>query len=65
MRRFWKNRKGYVMAYVTILIGTVAIPMLLLAVEITRAMFVEVQRQFSGIGCGQSHELMKRMRRSI
>ena len=40
MRRFWKNRKGYVMAYVVILIGTVAIPMLILSVEIVRAMYV-------------------------
>jgi hypothetical protein len=45
MRGFWKNRKGYVMAYVTILIGTISIPMLILSVEIVRAMYVEVQLQ--------------------
>jgi Flp pilus assembly protein TadG len=45
MRRFWKDRTGYVMAYVVVLIGTVTIPMLILSVEIGRAMYVEVQLQ--------------------
>lgn len=45
MRGFWKNRKGYVMAYVTILIGTLAIPMMTISVEIVRAMYVENQLQ--------------------
>ena len=45
MHKFLKNRKGYVMAYVTVLIATVAIPMLILSVEIVRAMYVEVQLQ--------------------
>ena len=45
MRRFWKNRRGYVLAYTAILIGTIAIPMLILSVEIGRALYVEVQLQ--------------------
>ena len=45
MRRFWKNRKGYVLAYTAILIGTVAIPMLILSVEIGRALYVGVHLQ--------------------
>lgn len=45
MLKFLKNRKGYVMAYVTILIASVAIPMLILSVEIVRAMYVEVHLQ--------------------
>ena len=45
MRSFWKGRKGYVMGYVIILIATAALPMLILAVEISRAMFVEVKLQ--------------------
>jgi len=42
MLKFLKNRKGYEMGYVAILIGTVAIPMLILSVEIVRAMYVEI-----------------------
>jgi len=45
MRSFWKDRKEYVMGYVIILIATAALPMLILAVEIFRAMFVEVKLQ--------------------
>jgi Flp pilus assembly protein TadG len=42
---FLKNRKGYVMAYMVMLLITVGLPMLVLSVEITRAMYVEVQLQ--------------------
>lgn len=45
MRSFCKDRRGYVMAYMVILLLTVGLPMLMLSVEITRAMFVQVQLQ--------------------
>ena len=45
MRRFLHDRRGYVMPYMVMLLTLVAIPMLILSVEITRAMFVEVQLQ--------------------
>lgn len=41
MRNLIKNRKGYAMAYVVLLIGVVGVPMLILSVEIARAMYVE------------------------
>ena len=42
MFKFIKHRKGYVMGYVTILIATIAIPMMVLSVEIVRAMNVQI-----------------------
>ncbi len=45
MRAFCKDNRGYVMAYMVILLLTVGLPMLILSVEIVRAMFVEVQLQ--------------------
>lgn len=45
MVRFLQDRRGYVMAYMVMLLTLVALPMLILSVEITRAMYVEVQLQ--------------------
>jgi len=42
MFKFLRSRKGYVMGYVTIIVATVAIPMLILSVEIVRAMNVQI-----------------------
>lgn len=45
MRRFLQDRRGYVMAYMVMLLTLVAIPMLILSVEITRTMYVQIQLQ--------------------
>ena len=42
---FLMNKRGNVMPYVVVLIGFVAMPMMLLSVEITRAMYVDSHLQ--------------------
>ena len=41
MCNLFKDRKGYAMAYVALFIGLVGLPLMLLSVEIVRAMYVE------------------------
>ena len=41
MRNILKDRRGYAMAYVVLFIGLVGLPLMLLSVEVVRAMYVE------------------------
>lgn len=45
MKRFFKDRRGYAMALNTVIIVTVAMPMLILTSEIVRALYVNVNIQ--------------------
>ncbi len=45
MKRFLFDRRGYAMAFNAVLMSTVALPMLIMSAEITRALFVNVNIQ--------------------
>lgn len=45
LKKLCKDRRGYVMAYSTMLITLVMLPMMLVSIEIVRMMFVDVHLQ--------------------